>query len=284
MIYETYRLPSHGCQTPVLKTYILDKTDDPKTLKRTFFLVVPGGGYNHYGMHEQETIALKLNSLGFSAAIIYYSLKPVKFPEPLLDTAEAVAFIRKNADSWFIDKDKIVLIGFSAGGHAAASLGAYWDSPLIKNLTALKAEDIKPNALVLSYPVITADENFCHRGSIECLLGNLSEKEKENLTALTESKTIRDVISIEKHITKDFPPPFIWHTLTDETVPAENTILLISALKKNGIDFEYHLFSRGRHGLALSSPVSANAEGTNVEKECEVWPELMLNWLTARGF
>lgn len=283
MIYETFKLPNHGKQIPSIKTYILDETDNPKTLRRPFILIIPGGGYDHFGRHEQENVALKIISLGFSAGILYYSIKnkknPLKFPEPLFDAAEAVSFIRKNAQKWNIDPEKIILLGFSAGGHLAASLGIYWNSKLISEFSNLNPQEIKPNFLVLCYPVITADENFCHKGSINSLLENLSENEKSNLVKITNSKNLREVVSIEKHITSDFPPTFIWHTLADEAVPAENTIFLIQALRKAKIEFEYHLFARGKHGLSLSSEQTSNADGSNIEKECAVWPELMKNWL-----
>lgn len=279
MIHETFNLLNNKNQVPSIKTYILEKTDDTKTSKRPFILVIPGGGYDHYGRHEQEQIALKMNSLGFSSAVLYYRLKPTKFPEPLLDAALAVSFIRKNSEKWNLDPDKIILLGFSAGGHVAASLGAYWNSNLISYFSNLSPKEIKPNALVLSYPVITADKNFCHSGSINALLENLSENEKKNLLKITNSKNLRDVISIEKHITNDFPPSFIWHTLADEAVPAENTIFLIQSLRRAKVEFEYHLFARGKHGLALSCAQTSNADGSNIEKECGIWPEMMINWL-----
>lgn len=279
MIYETFPLSSGKNQTPSLKTYILEKTDDPKTASRPFILIIPGGGYNHYGRHETEQIALKMASLGFSSAVLFYRIKPTKFPEPLLDAAQAVSLVRKNSKKWNINPDKIILLGFSAGAHVAASLGAYWNSNLISSFSNLPPQEIKPNALVLSYPVITADENFCHKGSIDALLENLSEDEKKKLVEASNSKNLRSVVSIEEHVTKDFPPSFIWHTLADEAVPAENTIFLAQALRRAKVEFEYHLFSRGRHGLALSCAQTANADGSNIEKECEIWPDLMLEWL-----
>lgn len=280
MIHEIFTIKNHGKQIPSIKTHILQKNDNPKSEKRPFILIIPGGGYDHYGRHEQEEIALKMLSLGFSCAVLQYSLKPTKFPEPLLDAAEAVAFVRKNAAEWNIDENKITVLGFSAGGHLAATLGAYWNSRLISQFTDLKAEQIKPNFLALCYPVITAEKDFCHEGSVNALLENLTENEKQNLKKLAGCNEIRDVFSVEKHISKDFPPSFVWHTLQDEAVPAENTIFLIQSLRREKIDFEYHLFNRGKHGLALSAPQTSNADGSNIEKECEIWPELFKNWIT----
>lgn len=280
MIHETFTLPSHNKFKPELFTYILKSYPNFSGERlRPFVLIVPGGGYDHYGQREQESIAIKMNSLGFHAAVLHYSLAPdMKFPEPVLDLAEAVAFIRNNAKKWNIDDQKIIISGFSAGGHVAATLGAYWNTKLFSTFTKLAPHQIRPNALILNYPVITADERFSHKGSIKNLTQNLSKDEISTLCSITDTENINNLLSIEKHITKDFPPSFIWHTLQDEAVPPENTIQLVSSLKEAGIDFEYHLFNRGKHGLALSSPETANPDGSNAEKECEVWPELFKNW------
>ncbi len=249
--------------------FILDNTK----AKSPFILVVPGGGYNHYGTKEQETIAQFFNSKGFSSAVLYYTLSPFKFPDALVDLAQAVAFIRQNADKWNIDSQKICLCGFSAGGHLCASLGCYYNSPLLKDLTLnnekLTAADIRADSLCLCYPVISADKKICHEGSIKCLTENLTQEECLTLCKQTntDSANIRDVVSLEKHVSKDFPKTFMWHTRTDKAVPAENTLRFAQSLKEAGVDFEYHLFKEGDHGLAL-------AEGS----KAEIWTSLFLNW------
>lgn len=248
--------------------------------KNPFILVVPGGGYNHYGKKEQETIAQFFNSKGYSSAVLYYTLSPFKFPDALFDLAQAVTFIRKNADKWNIDSTKICLCGFSAGGHLCASLGCYWNSPLLKDLTLnnekLNSDDIRPDSLCLCYPVISADKEICHEGSINALTENLTSEEclilceqtgTKNPDNKTPKELIRDAVSLEKHVSPSFPKTFMWHTRTDKAVAAENTLRFAESLKKAGIDFEYHLFHEGDHGLAL-------AEGT----KAETWTSLFLNW------
>ena len=251
--------------------------------KNPFILVVPGGGYNHFGKKEQETIALFWNSLGFSSAVLYYTLAPFKFPEALFDLARAVAFIKKNSDEWNIDPQKIYLCGFSAGGHLCASLGCFWNTPLLQNLTLdgkiLLPEQIRPDALCLCYPVISADKKICHEGSIQRLTENLTEAErielcKKTFTQNPENKNseelIRDAVSLEKHISKDFPKTFVWHTRTDNAVPAENTLIFAKSLKDAGIEFEYHLFKEGEHGLALAENTPA-----------QLWPQMFVNFITS---
>ena len=257
------------CSSASLVPFLLENS----CAKNPFILVVPGGGYDHFGKKEQASVAEFFNSKGFSSAVLYYTLAPFKFPDALLDLARAVAFIRQNAENWHIDSDKICLCGFSAGGHLCASLGCYWNTPLLEGLDLngrkLTTKEIRPDSLCLCYPVISAEKDICHEGSIQRLTENLTESESEELCRKTDTDgTIRDAVSLEKHVTETFPKTFMWHTRTDRAVPAENTLRFARSLQKAGIDFEYHLFREGEHGLAL-------AENTPVAH----WTTLFLNWL-----
>lgn len=271
MIHEIIRLST---EKTTLKTYILDNYDSfSKNKLHPFVLICPGGGFEHLSDRESEPVALKLNSLGFSAAILNYSLAPMKFGDALKDLTEAVSYIRKNSQLWNIDTNKIIVGGFSAGGHLAASLGCFWNSEFLKELTNHTPEEIKPNYMLLCYPVITSDEKFSHKGSIANVLGtdfsNLKQEDKDSLLKK---------VSLEHNVSNDFPPTFMWHTFADESVPAENSLKFANALRQHNIDFEYHLFSRGCHGLALATEISSKSDNSTVEKECSVWPELFYNW------
>ena len=277
MIHETISL--ENSKNSSITTYILQNYPKFSAERiRPLVLVIPGGGYSHYGEREQEAVAIRMNALGFHAAVLHYTLAPMRFPEALCDAANAVALIRKNAEKWRVDSEKIILCGFSAGGHLAASLGCFWNSAFLKNFVNHSPEEIRPNFLILSYPVVTADEKFCHEGSIQNVIGSISKDEAAQICASLGKNSMREVVSIEKNISADFPPAFIWHTKQDEAVPAKNTILLANALYDAGIEFEYHLFNRGKHALALASAETANPDGTNAESECTVWPELFKNW------
>ncbi len=277
MLHETITLPLHydkklnNSQTPKLTTYFLDNFEAlDENRKRAVVLICPGGGYEHLSVREGEAIAIKMMSLGFHAAVLSYSLEPMAFPASLCDLAEAVHFLRSNSTKFNIDSNKIIVAGFSAGSHLASSLGCYWNSSFLSDYIPYKSEEIKPNVLLLSYPVITADERFCHPGSIQKVLGKTNSFD-------------RDFVSIEKHVTKDFPPTFMWHTLEDQAVPAENSLLMANALRKAGVEFEYHLFSRGKHGLALATKETSKTDGSTVENECSIWPELFKNWYEVKG-
>ena len=225
---------------------------------RPAMVVLPGGGYAMTSAREHEPIVFQYLAAGFCVFSIRYSVKPAVFPRALYEVFTAIATIRKNADEWKIDKDKIAVCGFSAGGHLTGSVGAYWNEDFVKSDLGFTDEH-KPNALVLSYPVITADE-WAHKGSFKNLLGKeqLSEEEIE-------------YFSIENRVTSDFPRSFIWHTTTDGVVPVMNSLLLAESLTKNGIMYEMHIYPVGPHGLALSNHIT--------EKEGRIAPQKPTAWV-----
>ncbi len=275
MIHQNIQLPVHYAgkinnnnTKPYLTTYLLESREDlNKNRKRPLVLICPGGGYEYLSPREAEPIALRMNALGFQAAVLYYTVKPMEFPAAACDLAEAIYYARTHADEWHIYADQIILCGFSAGGHLCATLGCYWNSTLFAPFLPYKNADIKPNALLLSYPVITADKGFCHEGSVQNVLGKSNPSDQE-----------RDVVSLEKHVTADVPPVFMWHTFEDQAVPTENTLLFAKALREAGVPFEYHLFAKGSHGLALATDETAENRAELVVPECAVWPELFAAW------
>ncbi len=257
MITEKIKLAVNNSS---LTVYIPDTYESFSAHKKWPVIVIcPGGGYGHLSDREAEPVALKMLSLGFAAAVLSYTLAPLKGGEPLQDAAEAVRTMRKNADKWNLDENKIVVGGFSAGGHLAASLACHCPD-----------EQSRPDYLLLCYPVITADPQYCHKSSIDNVCG-------------TEEKYSQDYFSLEKHVTKNFPPVFMWHTNQDESVPLENSLLFAGALRKNGIDFEYHIFNHGKHGLSLATAESSKPNGETIQPQCAQWVDLFKNWCIGKG-
>lgn len=252
--------------TPYITTYILENHDEFSAgRKRPLILICPGGGYEMLSQREAEAVAIRMNSLGFHACVLWYSLAPMTFPAALLDAAEAVRYVRSRSAEWNVDGKRVVVCGFSAGGHLAASLGVYWNSPLIQCYLPYSASEIKPDGLLLCYPVITAGE-FAHKGSIRNVLGDSSGFEEAS-------------VSLENLVTKDVPPAFIWHTYEDDCVPPENSLMMAAAMRRNGVPVELHLFRRGGHGLSLATRETACEEGRQVQAECQVWPQLFASWM-----
>lgn len=248
-----------------LYTYVLDNypTIDASR-RRPAVLVCPGGGYSHTSDREAEAVAIQMNAMGIHAFVLYYDVAPaVRFPMPQLEAAKAMITIREHAKEWNIDEEKIMILGFSAGGHLAGSIGAFYNKEFICEPLHTAPEMIKPAGMVLCYPVITSGE-FAHRGSFENLLG---EKEAE----------LSELVSLEKQVTPDTPPAFIWHTYEDGSVPVENSLLYAAALRKAGVPFELHIYPRGGHGLSLGTEETQSANGGNT-----VIPEVQ-NWISMAG-
>ena len=220
MIYKKIEIKVEGYQeTADLYTYILDNSVEMHPdRKRPVVVICPGGGYEMTSDREAEPIAMQYLARGYHAVILRYSVAPARYPLALMQLAKTVAYLREHAGEFHIDTDKIILQGFSAGGHLAASLGVFWREKFISEALHTDAEMVKPNGMILSYPVITSGK-FAHMGSFEALLGensNDSEKRKKQ--------------SLEFQVTEDTPPTFLWHTVTDDTVPVENSMLFFRSI------------------------------------------------------
>ena len=269
MIYKKIEIKVDGYkETADLYTYFLDNSIEMNiNRKRPVVVICPGGGYTMTSDREAEPIAMQYLAKGYHAVILRYSVEPARYPLALLQLAKTVAFLRENAAEFHIDTNKIVVQGFSAGGHLAASLGVFWKKDFIAERLGVASDMVKPNGMILSYPVITSGE-FAHTGSFECLLGencNDPDKRKEQ--------------SLEFQVSGDTPPTFLWHTVTDDCVPVENSLLLIQSMKKYDIPVEFHMYPQGGHGLSTCDELSMCPNGYGVQKECSSWLGLVKTWL-----
>ena len=237
---------------------------DSKIANGTAVVIFPGGGYHHLSINKEgNKIAKWLNSLGISAFVLKYRMPSDltmkdKTIGPLQDAQEAIRMLRRNAEKWKLDPKKIGVIGFSAGGHLAATLSTQFDK---KVYDVKENSSARPDFSILIYPVISMQDGITHKGSKENLLG------KNPTAALVEK------YSNEKNVNATTPKTFIVHATDDKTVPVENSINYYLALKENKIPVEMHIYENGGHGFGLGT------DGThkNWSKACE-------NWLIANGF
>ena len=267
MIYKKIEIAVDGYkETADLYTYFLDNSIEMHiNRKRPVVVICPGGGYAMTSDREAEPIAMQYLAKGYHAVILRYSVEPSRYPLALLQLAKSVAFLRKNAAEFHIDTNKIVVQGFSAGGHLAASLGVFWKTEELAKITEMDNQMIRPDGMILNYPVITSGE-FGHEESFRNLLGDRYEE-------------LKDQMSLEFQVTEDTPKTFIWHTFEDQTVLLDNTLLFVQALYKKGIPVEYHVFPQGPHGLGLANELTANENGRGIVRACEPWSELAGKWL-----
>jgi acetyl esterase/lipase len=254
-----------GGQIVSLYTYLLDSTPElNQGRKRPAVLICPGGGYEMTSDREAEPIAVCMNAAGFHAAVLHYSVKPAVFPAALNQAAQATALLREHSDEWRIDPSRVFVMGFSAGGHLAASLGTLWNKGLIET-KGRPVETYRPNGLLLAYPVISSGR-FAHQGSFDALLAGRRE--------------LLETVSLEKQVDRQTPPAFIWHTYEDELVPVENSLLFAQAMRKQGVPFALHIYQYGGHGLSLSTGETDIPDWPAVSGVSN-WIDLAIDWIKA---
>jgi acetyl esterase/lipase len=224
-------------------------------------IVIPGGGYAVRADHEKRPIAEWLNQIGLHSFVLTYRVAPYKHPCPLLDLQRAIRLVRHYALHWKIDPRKIGVLGFSAGGHLAATSGTHNDHGRPQADDPVERAGCRPDFMVLCYPVISF-EKFGHLGTRKNLIGENPDP------ALVHN------LSNEQQVGPDTPPAFLWHTADDAVVPVEHSLLFTEALSRHNINHELHVFSRGVHGvgLAIDNPHLA------------AWTGLCENWMKVSGF
>ncbi len=270
MICEELKIQAKGSTDEAyLKSYILDTPHDRglKIQKRPAVIICPGGCYSEISFREGEPVAMQFLSAGFHAFVLQYSVAPgAHFPTQVLEVGEAVKCLRAHAEEWNVDTAHIFVLGFSAGGHLAASFGIYWNQEFLADSVGLSSDELRPAGILLGYPVITTDVRYWHAASFENLLGDKLEQ-----CLRTQS--------LEKQVTKKFPPCFLWHTGEDTSVPVENSLLMAGALRAAGVAFELHVFPEGEHGLSLASLIVEREDNSGAEPSCEGWMDLAVAWI-----
>lgn len=268
MKYDVIPVKTKKATDAKIYTYILDNYQEIDINRtRPLVLICPGGGYETTSDREAEAVAIQYLARGFHACVLRYSVVPARFPQALCELAWSVAYLREHAKEYGIREDRIIVSGFSAGGHLAASLGVFWDKEWLEKETGLSREQVKANGLLLSYPVITSG-CYGHHASIENLMGR------------QENAELKEFLSLEDQVGEKVPPVFIWHTLTDQSVPVQNTLLFANALIKNHISMELHIFPEGLHGLSLANEeTQIKKEGFGIQKRCQDWIDLAGKWI-----
>jgi len=226
----------------------------------TAVVICPGGGYGRLMMsYEGHDIAKWLNGYGVTGIVLKYRLKPYLHPVPLNDGQRAMRIVRSRANELGLDPKRIGIMGFSAGGHVASTVGTHYDKGDPKATDPLLKVSCRPDFMILIYPVISMGPKG-HRGCTVNLLGKAPPSE------------LVELLSNEKQVTADTPPSFLAHSKADKIVPSENSALFAAACKAKGVPVEYLELPTGRHGL-----------GCGKGAEWKAWQAKCIAWMKARG-
>jgi acetyl esterase/lipase len=274
----------HGQQNAVLPLWpagkvpgaLGDGTNDVPTLtvylpeagkaNGSAMVICPGGGYGGLAQHEGRDYALFLNREGVACFVLKYRLGSHGYRHPAMvnDAARAVRLVRARSAEWRVDRERVGIMGSSAGGHLASTLVTHFDAGTADAADPVDRESSRPTLGILCYPVITMG-TFTHQGSKRNLLG------AEPAPALVED------LSNEKRVRKDGPPVFVWHTVEDTAVPVENALLFADGMRKAGVPFDLHVYEKGRHGIGLRAAPPAF-------ENPHPWARDMVFWLKERAF
>ena len=258
------KVPGMCEEIPQITAYIPEnkKTD-------AAIVILPGGGYEGRAEHEGKGYAEFLNKNGICAFVVDYRVSPHRFPLPLLDSRRGIQTVRYYADMYRINKNKVIVMGSSAGGHLASLTSTYFKE--IKDYDIddeISKENFIPNGQVLCYPVInlSGKNGDVHFGSGINLLG-------ENFAELSYELSPTNIVSSKT------PPAFIWHTFEDNTVNVKNSLEYAKALKDSSVEVEMHIYPHGPHGIGI--PVNLSKK---VNSHISQWSENLIKWLTYMNF
>ncbi|MEO5599597.1 MAG: alpha/beta hydrolase [Cyclobacteriaceae bacterium] len=208
-------------------------------------IIFPGGGYQVLlTKREGSDVAKALNKYGITTFVVKYRLPSDKTMRdktmgPLQDAQQAIKLVRENANKWNINPDKIGIMGFSAGGHLAATAGTHFEHTYVKNP---KNISVRPDFMILINPLISFTDSLGHKGSTKFLLGD------------SPPETKIQFFSNELHVTKSTPSTILIHTNQDSVVTVENSLRFYQALKRNNVPSEIHIYSKGEHGFLTAPP------------------------------
>nr|WP_245375478.1 alpha/beta hydrolase [Paenibacillus eucommiae] len=257
-----------GMIGPVLKPYIVNSIRPTGAI-----IICPGGAYGMLAEHEGEPIALWLNRIGISAFVLNYRVAPYKHPIPMLDAQRAIRFLRYHFKTWNIDASRIGIMGFSAGGHLASTVGTHFDKGQLEDPDPVERQSSRPDVMIACYPVISLGE-IGHYESMVNLLGEFP------------ADVQRQHLSNELQVSADTPAAFLWHTADDEAVPVEHSLLFAQALSRHKVPFELHIYESGPHGMGLAENKDNEVNAANAVNADSVrtWTSLCGTWLKKRGY
>lgn len=262
-----YLREAEGDMSVHLETYISRTEGDMNCAPRDAMLVLPGGAYAFLAERESEPCAKAFLAAGFNVFTLYYSLnEKAAFPRPLVDVSMAIAHIRAHAEEYNIDPDRIFVCGFSAGGHLCGSIGTFWNRDFAA-FPGMKKGDNRPRGVILSYPAASLMPGLRHDLCTELILGKKDYTDEECAA-----------YSLEKQVTEDTVPHFIWQTEEDDCVCVENSLVLAEALIAKRIPTELHIYPKGPHGMSVATKEVYCNTPENIDPHVGSWVKAAVEW------
>lgn len=275
-------------ETAYADLYLLKNSREFNTgKKRPLVLVLPGGGYAFTSEREAEPVALKFNSIGCHAAVLYYTtydqVPDVPF-HALCECLQTIAYLRSHADEYCIDPDLIIVCGFSAGANLALHAAMRWQQPLFDSLTNSTCEQRKVNLCIDCYGFLLFGNPDADPSQMGFGNDRIEHPQSDNMRLFgAEHPTQEQYLALSPltYFEPEFVPPmFIWHTADDPVVPITDTLELATALAKADLPFELVIYEHGIHGLSLADRTTANMdEGKN--PHAARWFEQCADWLSS---
>lgn len=268
-LYDYFALPRNGAARGFLHSYRHGQMSALKHRARPAMLVFPGGGYEFISERESEPVAMEYYHAGFDAFVLEYDVAPeCVYPTAILEAGMAMMYLRREAPALGLKENRIAAIGFSAGGHLCGCTAFLWDDPALEKIFGASCEKIRPDACVLAYPVVTAEDGDTRRGSFRNFCGD---------------RVPYAAYSLDDKVRPSAPPCFLWTTTDDDCVPAGNSVRLYAALLRARVPSELHIFEHGPHGLTLcTEDVSDDVlpDMAHIGR----WVKLSEEFLRAHGF
>lgn len=234
-------------------------------------VICPGGGYGGLAAHEGRDYALWLNAHGIAGFVLKYRLGSAGYRHPAMmnDVNRAVRYVRANAGDWKLDAKRIGVMGSSAGGHLASTAVTHFDAGKADAADPIERASSRPDLGILCYPVITMGTHT-HQGS------------KNNLLGKEPAEELVKLLSSELQVSPSTPPCFVWHTWEDKGVKVENALGFVTALQRNGVPFDFHVYQKGGHGMGLGAR-NWDPEKTPITA-LHPWTQDLAVWLKVQGF
>ncbi|KPG68788.1 alpha/beta hydrolase [Enterococcus sp. RIT-PI-f] len=272
--------------TAYVDTYLLHQSQEFNVgKKKPLVIVCPGGGYAFTSDREAEAIALKFNSIGLHSVVLWYTTGDQVKHVPqnaLIEAAQAVQYIRAQADAWLVDETKIIVCGFSAGGHLALQLATRWHDPMLSDILGVTSDHLKVDLAIAGYPLVYQDQAFepDDLGFASSLIGKPLTANERFFGTKEPTDTIIKQMNVLHYVDEWTPPMFIWHTTEDVLVDVDHSLKLGVKLREKKRPFEMHIFEKGEHGLALGDRTTAR-KASHLNPHVAQWFTLCEGWLHA---